>query len=295
MPMSGLIGERKATSLEQLKGSVFLAQFIVLKYADDLSHRIELAYEFMQDSELSFPIVMKPDFGQRGLDVAVIRSNRELEAYLSSASGDVIIQEHVEGEEFGVFYYRLATESKGEIFSITEKTFPVLIGDGIKSLERLIMENPRTHYMAHYLLELHRDKLALVLNKGDSFKVVEIGSHCRGSVFLEGRQNITPELTRQVDELSQQLNGFCFGRYDIRVTSADDLRAGHSFKILEVNGVTSESTNIYDPSNSVIDAYKILFKQWRLAFEIGKQNIQQGVEKVAVKGVLQHLRKTYYS
>ena len=147
MPMSGLIGERKATSLEQLKGSVFLAQFIVLKYADDLSHRIELAYEFMQDSELSFPIVMKPDFGQRGLDVAVIRSNRELEAYLSSASGDVIIQEHVEGEEFGVFYYRLATESKGEIFSITEKTFPVLIGDGIKSLERLIMENPRTHYM----------------------------------------------------------------------------------------------------------------------------------------------------
>ncbi len=294
MPMSGLIGERKADSLEKLIGSEFLARFIMLKYTDDLTHRIESVHRFMHDLKLSYPIVMKPDFGQRGLDVAVVRGNQEVDAYLQSALGDVIVQEHVEGEEFGVFYYRKANQSVGNIFSITEKTFPVLVGDGLKNLEQLIMENPRTHYMAQYLLELHQDKLDLVLKQEEAFKVVEIGSHCRGSVFLDGAQNITPELINQIDMLSKQLNDFYFGRYDIRATSASELRAGRSFKVLEVNGVTSESTNIYDPKNSVVDAYRILFKQWRLAFEIGQRNIQQGSDKVSLRALFQHIKKTYY-
>ena len=292
--MSGLIGERKADNLEQLNGSEFLARFSVLKHIDELSHKFESVNLFMQSLNLSYPVVMKPDFGQRGANVEVIRSDQEVESYLQSAQGDIIIQEHIGGEEFGVFYYRHPAQDSGKIFSITEKTFPVLVGDGCKSLEQLIMENPRTHYMAQYLLDLHRDKLALILADKEPFKAVEIGSHCRGSVFLDGRQNITPALTEQIDKLSKQFKQFYFGRYDIRVTSAADLCAGHSFKILEVNGVTSESTNIYDPANSVLTAYKILFKQWRLAFVIGKENIDLGAKKVSLLGLLRHIRKTYY-
>ena len=294
MTMSGLIGECKATNLEQLNGSDFVARFTLLNKQDDIEVHQKQLRRFMQDLDLSFPIVMKPDFGQRGLDVAIIRSHEEGRIYLSTAQGDVILQEYIDGEEFGVFYYRYPNQASGEIFSITEKTFPVLVGDGKKNLEQLMMENPRTHYMAEFLLNLHNDKLDLVLADGEFFQVVEIGSHCRGSVFLDGNQNITAELTRQIDLLSQQLNGFNFGRYDIRVTNKQDFQAGKSFKILEVNGVTSESTNIYDPKNSVFNAYKILFKQWKLAFEIGKQNIQLGAEKVSLLGLIQHLRKTYY-
>ena len=294
MPMSGLIGERKADNLEQLIGSRFLARFVVLKSTDTISLKFESVNKFMQSLNLSYPVVMKPDFGQRGTNVEVIRSDQQAKLYLQSAQGDIIVQEYIGGEEFGVFYYRHPVKKTGEIFSITEKTFPVLVGDGCKSLEQLIMENPRTHYMAHYLLDLHKDTLDLVLDDKELFKAVEIGSHCRGSVFLDGSQNITPELTDQIDKVSQQFKQFCFGRYDIRVTNAEDLRAGHSFKILEVNGVTSESTNIYDPANSVLTAYKILFKQWRLAFVIGKQNIDLGAKKVSLLGLLRHLRKTYY-
>jgi hypothetical protein len=42
--------------------------------------------------------------------------------------------------------------------------------------------------------------------------------------------------------------------------------------VLELNGVTSEATHIYDPKNSLFTAYKVLFSQWRIAFEIGEQN-----------------------
>lgn len=294
MPMSGLIGERKAAGLRQLQDSDFLARFCVLRHSEEASQRFEVAQQFMQSLGLSYPIVMKPDFGQRGLDVSVVRSDEQMRMYLRSAQGDVILQEHIEGEEFGIFYFRFPSQAQGELFSITEKTFPILVGDGQKNLEQLIFENPRTHYMAQYLLDLHEDKLGIVLAQGEKFKVVEIGSHCRGSVFLEGGQNVTPELTRQIDIISQQLEGFYFGRYDIRVVDVESLQAGHSFKVLEVNGVTSESTNIYDPKNSVMTAYRILFKQWRTAFEIGKQNIQQGAAKVTTGDLLQHLRKAYY-
>jgi len=292
-PMSGLIGERKADSLEKLHGSEFLAEFRMLKIVDSCQMRMQQALAYMQDNGLNFPIILKPDFGQRGLGVAVIRSEEAMLDYLNVASGDVILQRHIPGEEFGIFYLRYPNQNQGEIFSITEKTFPVLVGDGIKSLEELIMENPRTHYMAKYLLELHQDKLSSVLSDQEEFVVVEIGSHCRGSVFLDGNENITPKLAQQIDRLSKKLDGFYFGRYDIRASSAEALKEGHSFKVLEVNGVTSESTNIYDPRNSVFTAYKILFKQWRAAFEIGKLNIQQGAQRHSIFNLVQHLHKTY--
>ena len=293
MPMSGLIGERKAKSLLQLTDSPFLARFELIKEGSDVEQRVSQAKQVMSTLGVDYPVVLKPDFGQRGADVAVIRSDDEMRAYFTKTDALILLQEHIGGEEFGVFYMRYPEQDTSEIYSITEKTFPVVYGDGSSTLEQLLMQNPRTHYMAEYLLNLHADKLEHVLNDGEAFKVVEIGSHCRGSVFLDGGRFISPELTEQIDKISRQIEGFNFGRYDIRVQNTDLLCAGQGFKILEVNGVTSESTNIYDPQNSVIDAYRVLFRQWRAAFEIGQQAIKMGAEKVSVRQFFGHLKKTY--
>lgn len=296
LPMSGLVGEKKANTLGQLQdaGSSNVALFRLLAIDDSVEERAKQVTAFMQAHDLSYPIVMKPDFGQRGQQVSVVRTADDMFSYLRSASGDVLVQQHIEGEEFGLFYMRLPNETKGTVFSITEKTFPVLVGDGISSLEKLILEQDRTHYMARYLLALHQERLDLVLAEGASFKVVEIGSHCRGSVFLDGNQHRTDALIAKVDEISADIEGFYFGRYDIRVPSVDDLQAGDNIKVLEVNGLTSESTNIYDPSYSVFDAYRILFKQWRLAFAIGQQNIAaKRADKVSLAAMLRYLRVIY--
>ena len=293
LPMSGLIGERKAQSLFQLQGSPYLARFELLDSNPSIEKRVIQAQEIMKRLSVSYPVVLKPDFGQRGADVAVIRSDEALRDYLLKTTTSVLVQEHIEGEEFGVFYMNYPKESRSQIYSITEKTFPVVIGNGKHSLEELLMNNSRTHYMAEFLLNLHADKLERVLADNERFKVVEIGSHCRGSVFLDGNQYITPELEKTITQISQKIEGFNFGRYDIRVENTELLSAGKGFKVLEVNGVTSESTNVYDPSNSVVDAYKILFRQWREAFEIGKQSIASGASKVSLYGFLSHLKKVY--
>jgi len=119
LPMSGLIGEKKAASLNQLKGSEFLARFHVLSVSESVDIRVSQAINFMQELGLTYPVVLKPDFGQRGQDVAVVRDQQSLHQYLQSAKGDVLIQEHIEGEEFGVFYIRYPEHDNGEIFSIT--------------------------------------------------------------------------------------------------------------------------------------------------------------------------------
>jgi hypothetical protein len=53
-------------------------------------------------------------------------------------------------------------------------------------------------------------------------------------------------------------------------------------KIIELNGVTSEATHIYDPKLSLFDAYRVLFEQWRIAFEIGNLNRARGVRPASV-------------
>ena len=86
----------------------------------------------------------------------------------------------------------------------------------------------------------------------------------------------TEAMERAIDSLAQGFAGFYFGRFDIRTISLADFQQGQNFKIVELNGVTSEATSIYDPKNSLFTAYRVLFEQWRIAFEIGAQNRQRG-------------------
>src|SRR5205823_14702398 len=80
---------------------------------------------FMDREGLQFPIVLKPDVGERGNGVAIIRSKPEAVAYLAATAEDVIAQEYIAGIEFGLFYRRFPDQATGEIVSITEKRQPV--------------------------------------------------------------------------------------------------------------------------------------------------------------------------
>ena len=278
LPGGGFIGEKKSFGLSKLQQqhADYIADFEIIPLDLAPAARIQQAHAFMARKQLDYPVILKPDYGQRGIGVKVIRNDEAMADYLHQADFDTIIQTHVAGEEFGVFYVRLPNEPQGYIFSTTHKCFPVLIGDGHRTLEQLILDHPRTHYMARFLLASHEQQLDRVLTPGEPFQTVEIGSHCRGSLFLDGNDRNTEALTQAIDDISKGLPGFFFGRYDIRTENEQDFIAGRNFKIIEVNGVTSEATHIYDPKFNVIDAYKTLFKQWQLAFKIGRQNIEQG-------------------
>ena len=276
IPAGGFVGESKHEILDNLKRASEWLPASILISSTAQEQRVAEAEEFMSTRGLQLPVVLKPDAGQRGSGVSVVRSNAQLREYLSNSSFPVIVQEYVSGDEFGVFYYRYPGETLGHVFSITEKRMPVLVGDGHSTLEELILADDRALCMSEFYLNKNSHRAQQVPKAGELMQLVEIGTHCRGAIFLDASDGITPELEATIDRIAKNFDGFYFGRFDIRVPSRDDLMAGRRLKILELNGVTSEATHIYDPKLSLFDAYRALFKQWRIAFEIGKLNRDRG-------------------
>jgi hypothetical protein len=63
-------------------------------------------------------------------------------------------------------------------------------------------------------------------------------------------------------------------------------KAGRDFAIVELNGVTSESTNIYDPPWSLLTACRTLFRPWSLLYRIGYANRQRGQASAGILELL---------
>ncbi len=125
---------------------------------------------------------------------------------------------------------------------------------------------------------------------GEVVQLIEIGAHCRGTIFLDGSDLETEALRRAVDVSAHAMPGFYFGRFDMRSESVEALMEGN-FRILELNGVTSEASHIYDPRVSVIEAYRTLFNQWRIAFQIGELNRQAGAQSDSIAGLIRIVRQ----
>ncbi len=290
IPASGFIGESKSDILRSLASADGYIARHTLITASTCEQRLAQAQAFMKKLHLTFPLVLKPDAGQRGEGVAIVRTQAQLENYLRRAEHAVIAQEYVSGYEFGVFYYRYPHQATGDIYAITDKRFPAVIGDGKSTLEELILKDERAVCMAAFYLDKHKERLFEIPAAGERLQLVELGTHCRGAMFLDGAEVRTNELRETIDAISKKFDGFYFGRYDIRTPSIEDFKRGQNFKVVELNGVTSEATSIYDPSNSLWQAYRVLMQQWRIAFEIAAENRKAGAQPLSLRALLQLLR-----
>ena len=275
MPAGGVIGESKIDILRGL-GREGVARSVCIDAALSADQRLAMVDDFLAGEGLDLPVVFKPDQGQRGTGVVVVRTRQELEGLVERMRVDTIVQEFVPGLEFGIFYVRRPSDARGRILSITQKRLPYVIGDGVSSLEALILRDPETIGMARFHLRQHAARASAVPASGEVVALGDCGSHCRGARFYDGQALLTPALERAIETIASRFVGFCFGRFDVRVPSSEALTRGEGLTVLELNGVTSEPTHIYDPAVSIAAAYRALFTQWRLAFEIGAANAARG-------------------
>lgn len=275
----GIVGESKMAMLEQL--SATSPEFTApagLVQGDSVEQRATMLRNVRERLDLNYPFILKPDVGQRGMGIKLIRTPEQAEDYLRQTDAPLVAQRYAPGpHELGVFYYRFPHENHGRIFAITEKVFPVITGDGKSTVAELIEQDQRAQLIADKYLKRFAARRNEVLAAGEQLKLVESGNHAQGCIFRDGMRFGTPELTARIDAISRKLNGFFIGRYDIRFSSEADLSAGTNFQIIELNGAASEATNIYDARNSLGTAYRTLFTQWDLVFAIGAANRKRGV------------------
>jgi hypothetical protein len=179
--------------------------------------------------------------------------------------------------EVGIFYYRLPNEEKGRLTGIVSKEFLSVKGNGRDSLLTLIRNDKRGIMYLSSLKHMHRENLDRIPEAGETVLLSEIGNHARGSKFLDRSAWIDEALTDTIDQLSKQIEGFYFGRFDIRYHSLEELKKGEKYMIVELNGAGAEPTHIYDPEHSVFFAIGEIIRHWNIMARISKMNHDRGI------------------
>jgi membrane protein DedA with SNARE-associated domain len=273
----GLLGESKWSFLKYLsKHSPHTLKALKIgKQSDFFAIR-----ELLDKEGLYYPFIIKPDIGQRGFGVRIIRDDFDLTEYLLLSDFDLIVQRLSHWPcEAGIFYVRPPSQSEGGLFSITDKLFPVVTGDGKTRLGDLILRDRRARIIASTYFSRHRENLNNIPEAGSIVLLSECGNHCQGAIFLNGENLKTPELLAAIQAVVSPIPDFYFGRLDIRYKDAKSLMQGNDFEIVEINGAGSEATHIWDAKTTLRAAYKTLFTQWRLLFEIGDEVRRSSVQK----------------
>jgi pimeloyl-ACP methyl ester carboxylesterase/membrane protein DedA with SNARE-associated domain len=292
MPHGGFVGESKSEILARLPEAWVEPWAKVEPGAAPA--RLAALVGLAEHRGWSLPIVLKPDEGQRGVGVRLIHDWEAAQRYLEREPRAVLAQTYHRGPyEAGIFYYRLPGERPGGILSITDKVFPEVVGDGRSTLGDLVLRDRRLRMQWRVFHRRLAERVDEVPAAGRRVRLAVAGNHCQGTMFLDGGKLATDDLARALDEIVHGYPGFCFGRFDVRYADRAAFTAGRGFRILELNGVTSESTNVYDPSRSLAAAYVTLARQWSLAFRIGAANRRAGHATSSVADLVRAARSHY--
>lgn len=295
--LGGMVGESKFEILEL--GGEFAQQYILpyiirhvpcdtsLNNCDEsLAQHVENDIETARAQGIELPFVVKPELGCRGAGIQVVHSPQQLKAYISVFPTDrrYILQKLAPYRaEAGVFYERLPGEDKGRVTSLTFKYQPVVVGDGVLSLKSLILRDARASILRELYFEKNRHRLNWVPELDESVALAFAGSHCRGSIFRNGNEFISPVLSEKIDRVMQDFPEFHYGRLDIKFKDIRALEQGEDFVIIEINGVSSEKTHIWDSRTSLYEAFATLFEQYTTLFNMGKRMSKLGYQAPSAK------------
>lgn len=268
----GMLGESKKKIFDLIPD-----QYIPTTVKASLGVSIGGLAELIKKHELSFPIIFKPDIGERGWMVELIKNEQEAANYLSRIEVAFLLQEYIPYDlELGIFYYRYPDRPRGTISSIVLKDMLSVIGNGTATVAKLMNEDVRAKMHLERINKRAPELLKLIPSLGERIEINTIGNHSLGTKFLNGNHLINERLINIFNEVSNQIDGFYFGRYDLRCASIEDLYQGKNFKILELNGAGSEPAHIYHPGFSLWQAYKDIVHHLGVLADISIQNKKAG-------------------
>ncbi len=253
---------------------------------------IENFREKLKALNLTYPFILKPDIGERGWMVELIKNESNLGRYLEQIEVPFLIQEYIPFPiELGVFYYRYPNQPRGTVSSVVIKDMLSVTGNGRKTVRQLAEENVRAKMHLNTLEHKDPELLDTIPAHGESVELIPIGNHSRGTTFINGNHLINKELIDVMDNLSHQIDGFYFGRYDLRCSSMDELYKGENFKVLELNGAGAEPAHIYHPGFSIFQAYKDIIHHLRVLAKISRINHRNGHSYMSLAKGIKEVRK----
>lgn len=264
IPLGGCVEESKSAILSQLPQS-YLPQWKLLRTIQDCE---ELTF--------SWPLVAKPDVGERGDHVAIVSTLSDLKNYAQRLGRPFIVQEYLPSNfEAGVMVVRFPDSNKILVTSIVTKAFLQVTGDGIHTLDQLIEGFPRARFQWQRLKSLGADGTRIPAAQ-EVVLLEPIGNHKRGTTFISGQHLRCQAVQSTVEKIVADIPGFHFGRFDLKAPSLEAFLRGEGWRIMELNGAFSEPGHIYDPKEKLWRAWRDLVHHWWLLATVSGQNIRLG-------------------
>ena len=245
------------------------------------------ALKIIQSGQLEYPFIIKPDRGEKGWGVQLIRQEQELLRWLQQHEIDAVAQEFVDLPiELGIVFYRYPNGKKSGVTSAGFKQLPTVTGDGASTMEQLMQQEGIALNVHRYITTLN-----VIPVKGQKINIDFVAHRRRGTSFVDGNYLIDPQLTAIIDRITSSVKGFDLGRLDIKTSSIENLRAGKDCRILEINGAGSLPIHVFDPKVSFFSAYRDLYKHWKLIYRISKQNHALGTPYMKFNEFVRQLKQ----
>lgn len=227
---------------------------------------------------IGFPMILKPDIGGRGRGVVVAKNAGELHYYVPQYNLPFLAQDFIPYEkEAGIFFVKNPGEAKGRVTGIVGKSFGSVTGNGWSTIGELIQADKRLCLYWDSLSPQLGKRIGDILPEGQTEVLVPFGNHARGAAFFNWHHLIDDRLHEWASNLANQIDGFYFGRLDIRFNNWEEMIMENKFSIIELNGAGSEATHIYDPSQSIFFAWGEIIRHWGYLYKISRANHQKGV------------------
>lgn len=274
LTFGGMEGEPKREMYDLLPLELYPTTFNAKPEED-----FKVVLERLQQSDIEYPLIAKPEVGGQGVLFRKIDNEKELLHYHSKVPVEYIIQKMVHYPmEVSVFYIRHPKEKKGIVTGFLHKIPLQIVGDGKQTLEQLVLQHPKGHKRIEELQNKHKNNWNQIVPEGEKYMLSYAANHNRGAQFVDLKEHIDDQLVSIFDTLSLRINDFFYGRYDIMCTNVEDLKNGKNFAILEYNGCGAEPNHFYDTGYTLLSAYKEILKHWKALYQISKYNRVQGVK-----------------
>ena len=274
LTFGGMDGEPKKEMYDLLPEHLYPATFNVMP-----ADAFEKITTQLAAKNIVYPLVVKPEVGCAGVLFRVIKNEAELKNYHEQVPVEYIVQQLVlYPMEVSVFYIRHPKATKGTVTGFLHKIPLQVKGNGMDTLEQLVLAHPKAAKRIAELFSKHKEHWHVVIPSDEKYMLSHAANHNRGAHFIDLKAHIDEQLVSVFDAISHEIDDFFYGRYDILCNSIEELKAGKNYSILEYNGCGAEPNHIYDSGYSLIAAYKEILKHWKALYEISRYNRLQGIK-----------------
>lgn len=244
---------------------------VLVPLNENLDRRTEDVLSRMRENGIAFPCVMKPEIGDGGVGVCIVRSREHLRNWLEVNPDPAVLQEYVGGNEYEIVWSRRPGRAGGRIQTVVQKDFVVVKGDGERKLEDLIWADDKAVSDGKLFSKLNFRDANRVLAAGESYALAPIGSRIKGANFVSRPELRAGTLADVIDRLADACGDVHYLVLDIRAESDSDLAAGKNIRITGVKGAGATAGTIFDGYVRMGMAYSRAFRQMNYCFGIGAE------------------------